>query len=47
MSKKTKSTKPWSGKDAVQWMAVAHIEGRRGVKGLLFKDLSSSLEDSS
>jgi hypothetical protein len=37
MSKKTKSTKPWCGHDAAQWMAVAHIEGRRGVKGYCLK----------
>jgi hypothetical protein len=37
MSKKTKSTKPWSGKDAEQWMAVAHMSGKRGVKGLCLK----------
>ena len=37
MSKKTKSTKPWSGKDAEQWMGVAHMSGRRGVKGLCLK----------
>jgi hypothetical protein len=37
MLKKTKNTKPWTGKDAATWMAVAHQSNRRGVKGMCLK----------
>ncbi len=37
MSKKITNTRGWSGKDADQWMAVAHLSGRNGVKGLCLK----------
>ena len=37
MSKKQTNTKGWSGHDADQWMAVAHMSGKRGVKGMCLK----------
>jgi len=37
MSKKTTNTKGWTGRDAEQWMAVAHLSGRNGVKGMCLK----------
>jgi hypothetical protein len=37
MSKKLTNTKGWTGHDAAQWMAVAHMSGKRGVKGMCLK----------